>query len=65
MTVFAYSYITDGFRGTLYAGNRRLPLPLLPESPRLQQRVAFAMLLHAFEATGDGEKIAVVCAAGQ
>ena len=50
--IYPYSWIignqTDGAQGTLYAGTNRLPLPILDSSPRLQQRIAFAMLLHAF-----------------
>jgi len=50
--IYAYSWIignqTDGAQGTLYAGHNRLPLPILDSSPTLQQRIAFAMLLHAF-----------------
>jgi len=47
--IFAYSWITNGAgQGTLYAGADRLPLPILAESPQLRQRIAFAMLLHAF-----------------
>ena len=55
--IFAYSWITNGAgQGTLYAGHNRLPLPLLAESPRLQQRIAFAMLLHAFEGEEHAER---------
>jgi len=59
--IHAYSWIigkqTDGAgQGTLYAGHNRLPLPILDSRPRLQQRIAFAMLLHAFEGEEHAER---------
>jgi len=58
--IYAYSWIignqTDGAQGTLYAGTNRLPLPILDSSPRLQQRIAFAMLFHAFEGEEHAEQ---------
>lgn len=43
-------------KGILRFGHEILPLPLLPESPRLCQRIAFALLLHFFQGELQAER---------